>query len=86
MLSNKAYFKDHSDVALTTSFQEFTWDFNSVNIFIASDSGTIEYSLNGTDVHGRITVGKERDMQYRALSRIYLRGAAGAEQYRLEAY
>ncbi len=84
--SSNGFFRDQTDLALTTAFQVVDFGFTSIRIFIASDSATIEYSLNGTDVHGRLTNGQYRDMEDRVLSRLFIRGTAGGEAYRLDVY
>ena len=90
-LSSNGFFKDQGDLALTTNFKAIDFktgsrEFRSIHIVLASDSGIIEYSLNGTDTHGKLTNGEIRIMPGRSLARIYLKGATGGESYRLEVY
>ncbi len=82
--SSNAFYQDQVAVALTASFVATDFGFNSINIVLSSDSGTIEYSLNGADVHGRLTNGEVRIMPDRVLRKIYLRG--NTQSYRLEVY
>lgn len=89
--SSEGFYQDGA-VALTNAFvaTDFTFKgttFGSTKIFLANDSaGYIEYSLDGTNVHGKLVAGEKREMPDRFLHRIYLRGQAGGEAYRLEVY
>ena len=86
--SSSAFFKDQVTLTLTTAFQVVDFGFNSIKVFIANDHATnyIEYSIDGTNVHGRLKGLEQRDMPDRLLSRIYLRGQVGGETFRVEIY
>lgn len=84
--SSNSFFHDQGGTALTTNFQKVDFGFDSKNIFLSSDSGTIEYSFDGSTTHGRLTNGEQRSMPDRSQTKIFLKGAAGGEQYRLEVY
>lgn len=84
--SNKGIYRDHTISAPTANFVDTNIDFgfNSIGLFLACDTGTLEYSINGTDVAGKLLAGEKRDMPFRVLSHIFLRGAGAT--YRLEVY
>lgn len=88
--SANSFFSDPAATALTTAWQNFTFGFTSVSILVSNDGIAgdryIEYSFDGSTVHGRILGGEVRVMDLRSQPGIYLRGEAGAELYRLEAY
>lgn len=89
-VSPNSFFSDQSVKALTTSFVEQEFSFNSICIIIANDQAGkyIEYSFDGTEVHGRIedTDDQPKILMLRYHKSIYLRGESGGEAYRLEAY
>jgi len=89
-VSANAYFKNQAGTALTTEFVEQDFDFHSVCIIIANDATGkyIEYSFDGTSVHGRIEDSDDQPkiMMLRYQKSIYLRGESGGEAYRLEVY
>jgi hypothetical protein len=87
-ISKHGWFSDGGRQALTTSLGEFSFGFTSfsVTLFNDSESGWIEYSFNGQDIHGRVMPGETRDMSLCRHESIWLRGQSGAEAYRLEVY
>jgi len=86
-LSTNRYFQDQSGAALTGSFVSQSFGFSSFSISIVNDAaGYIEYSFDGTEVHGRLHAGESRVMDFRRQRRIWLRGESGGESYRLEVY
>lgn len=89
-MSTNSYFQDQSGTALTTSFVKQEFGFASFCIVLANDAtGTyIEYSFDGTAVHGRIkdTDDGLKSMLFRRQGSIWLRGESGGEAYRLEVY
>lgn len=89
-LSKNSYFSDQTTTALTTAFVKQGFGFHSFSIIIANDASAtyIEFSFDGTTVHGRIkdTDQTPREMPFRRHEAIWLRGEAGGEAYRLEAY
>ena len=89
-MSANSYFQDQSGTALTASFVKQEFGFQSFCITLANDStGTyIEYSFDGTTVHGRIkdTDDQPKIMFFRRHDAIWVRGESGGEAYRLEVY
>ena len=87
-LSTNRYFQDQSGTALTGSFAAQSFGFPSFSILVVNDDAAryIEYSFDGTDVHGRLHAGESRTMDFRRQRRIWLRGESGGESYRLEVY
>jgi len=88
-ISTNKYFEDQSGTALTTSFAKQEFGFSSFSIFIANDqtsTGYIEYSFDGTNVHGRLKATEKKTMDFRRQREIWLRGESGGESYRLEVY
>ena len=89
-VSANSYYKDQAGTALTTGFVEQEFEFGSVCIIIANDATGkyIEYSFDGTKVHGRIEDDdtQPKMMMLRYHKSIYLRGESGGEAYRLEVY
>ena len=88
-ISTNKYFEDQSGTALTTSFAKQEFGFASFSIFIANDqssTGYIEYSFDGTNIHGRLGATEKRSMDFRRQREIWLRGESGGESYRLEVY
>ena len=83
--SSKVGFSDESILALTTNFQLIDFGFITSAILMFSDSGVIEYSIDGANVGGRLKNGETRDLREFAITRLFLRGVAGGEQYRIEA-
>jgi len=84
VISVFSYVQFWSDIPLTSGFQAFTSAFTPLEFEIYNDSTTnyIEYSFNGTDVHGRLLPGEIKVEPLQKTS-IYLRGQAGNEPYRL---
>lgn len=87
-LSKHGWFSDNIGRALGDSFSEFSFGFTSFSITIFNDaeSGWIEYSFDGLNTTGRLTPGETRKMDFCRHETIWLRGANGAESYRLEVY
>lgn len=87
--STQSFFSDHTVVALNGTFTQQLFGFKSFNISLFNDSGAevIEFSFNGTNIHGRLKVGEGLSMDYRAQTGIYLRTVSGnPADYRLSAY
>jgi hypothetical protein len=88
--SANSYYKDHTVTALTSSFVLQSFGFTSQSLLIANDEaiagGYIEYSFNGTNIHGKLLPGETRSMDFRSQIGIYLKGQSGGEKYRLEVY
>lgn len=85
--SNNSFYSDQTVLALTGSFQQVgPFGFESMCIYIANDSMAtdIQYSFDGTHVHGTIKPGKERLMEFRRQPTLYLLGNTAA--YRVEVY
>jgi hypothetical protein len=83
--------------AVTTTFidvrHEFVDDldggaFLSYAVMVANDHATsdIFFSWDGVNVHGRVTPGTNASFENKRKRKIYLRGAAGGEGYRLWAW
>ena len=87
-LSKNGYFKDQAGQALTASFVRFEIGFASFSITLFNDAvgKYIEYSFDGTTVHGRVKAGEVRTMDFCRHADVWLRGESGSEAYRLEAY
>jgi len=87
--SSNAYFSDQTINALTGVFVSQPFSFASFNISLINDDGaeTIEYSFDGTNIHGRLTPSQYAYMPYREQSGIYLRTVSGnPANYRLTVY
>lgn len=88
--SSNAYFCDENMVALTNAFVARPFGFTSFSISLTNDGavteGYIEYSFDGTTVHGRINNGEGFAHDFQAQPSIWLRGQNGGEKYRLGAY
>lgn len=87
--STNSFFTDQTGVVLGASFTGITFGFTSFNITLANDDTTevIEFSFNGTNIHGRVLVSEEISMDYRTQPKIYLRTVSGnAANYRLSAF
>lgn len=87
--SKNSYFADQTILALTGAFQAISFGFTSFNISVFNDDSTqiLEYSFNGTLIHGRLKVGEAVSMDYRAQSGIYLRNPGGSGGlYRIAIY
>ena len=89
-VSANKYYEDQAGTVLTAAFVEQEFDFHSICIIIANDATGkyIEYSFDGTNVHGRIEDDDDQPkvMMLRYQKSIYLRGESGGEAYRLEVY
>lgn len=89
-MSTNSYFKDQAGTALTTSFTKQEFGFASFSITLTNDAtgSYIEYSFDGTTVHGRVkdTDAQPKMMPFRRHDAIWLRGESGGEAYRLEVY
>jgi hypothetical protein len=87
-LSTNRYFEDQAGTALTASFVSQSFGFASFSLLIINDDTTdyIEYSFDGTNVHGRLLAGESRVMDFRRQRQVWLRGQSGGESYRLEVY
>ncbi|MEM4711325.1 MAG: hypothetical protein QXL18_05245 [Candidatus Woesearchaeota archaeon] len=80
------WFYISSDItSLTTEFHLFAFNFTARAIVIINDSDTnyIEFSFDGTNVHGKLK--SHEVFMFDGISRdsIYLRGQAGGEGFRL---
>lgn len=80
------WFYTSSDIiSLTTTFQQFSFNFTARALVIINDSDTnyIEFSFDGTNVHGKLK--SHEVFMFDGISRdlIYLRGQAGGEGFRL---
>ena len=86
--SKDAKFISDLDLTLTTGFQSRAFGFNATSIIISNDHATnyIEYSWNGTDVHGKLFKGETLFLSRISRSNIYLRGQAGGEEFRVWAW
>ena len=80
-----AYFLDGTAYTLTTSFVKKDFGFTSAGIFIKNESGAgaIFWSVDGTNVAGKLLTGESLTLQGVGYNSIYLEGAAGGEAYRL---
>lgn len=87
-ISKHSWFSDNDRKALTTLFGAFDFGFASFSItfFNDAESGWIEYSFDGQNVHGRVTPGETRKMDFCRHQSVWLRGQSGGESYRLEVY
>ncbi|MBN2224962.1 MAG: hypothetical protein JW765_09835 [Deltaproteobacteria bacterium] len=87
-MSKHGWFSDDSGQALTTLFGAFDFGFTSFSITLFNDaeSGSIEYSFDGQNVHGRVMPGEMRKMDFCRHETVWLRGQNGTEPYRLEVY
>lgn len=85
IVGSKIYYNSHINLPLTTSFQEFNFNFSSTYIILVNDSAAnwIEFSFDGVTVHGRLS--KEEVLHLTLFSKpyIYLRGQRGNEPYRI---
>lgn len=83
--SKDSVFIDESDLTLTTDFQSHAFGFNAGSMIISNDdvSGYIEYSWNGSDVHGKLNAGETLILSRISQSDIHLRGQAGGEEFRI---
>ena len=87
--SANAFFADQTNVVLTGTFTSQSFGFISLSISLFNDdpSQVIEFSFNGTTIHGRVKVGEALAMDYRAQSQIYLRTVSGSSAlYRVSSY
>ena len=82
------YFEDESGTALTSSFAQQSFGFDSRGIIIVNDSASryIEWSWDGVNVHGKLKLGESITMDNKSESSIYLRGESGGEEYRVIAW
>jgi hypothetical protein len=87
-MSKHGWFSDNGGLALTTLFEAFDFGFASFSITLLNDteSGSIEYSFDGQNVHGRVMPGETRKMDFCRHETVWLRGQNGTEAYRLEVY
>lgn len=89
-LSKGQYFEDQAGTALTTAFVEQDFGFCAASIALFNDATGkyIEWSVDGTNVHGRLkdTDDQPRVILFKNVNSIYLRGESGGESYRLEVY
>lgn len=87
-LSKNGYFEDQTGHLLTTSFSKYEFGFSSFSITLINDATGkyIEYSFDGTNVHGRVRAGEARKMDFCRHTEAWLRGESGSESYRLEVY
>ncbi len=87
-ISKHGWFSDNGARTLTVSFGAFEFGFASFSITLFNDaeSGTIEYSFDGQNIHGRVMPGEVRKMDFCRHGTVWLRGQSGAEPYRLEVY
>jgi hypothetical protein len=87
-LSKNIYFTDQAKLSLTTSFAKAGFGFASfsITLFNDADGKYIEYSFDGTNVHGRVKGGEARKMDFCRHGEIWIRGENGSEAYRLEVY
>jgi hypothetical protein len=87
-MSKNGWFSDNVARTLTTSFGAFDFGFASFSITLFNDaeSGSIEYSFDDQNVHGRVMPGESRKMDYSRHGVVWLRGQSGGEAYRLEVY
>ena len=86
--SSNRYYKDDTIAALTTGWTEMAFGFTSSSISLANDDDAkaVSWSFDGTNVHGKLLAGDVITMDGRAEARIYLKGSAGGEKYRLIAW
>lgn len=86
--STHSFFADASTLALGASFAPLTFSFTSFSISVFNDSNdTLEFSFNGSTVHGRLLVSEATAMDYRAQTHIFLRSVSGLTgSYRVMAY
>lgn len=81
--------------ALTTAYQKFTFadnrtggEFLSSSILLSNDhvANYIDYSFDGVTFDGRLYFGETKTLPVKHARAIWLKGQAGGEQYRVEAY
>ena len=86
--SRESKFIDDTGLTLTTGFQAQLFGLNATSIIISNDdtAGYIEYSWNGSDVHGKLLAGETLILTRISQEDIHLRGQAGGESYRVWAW
>jgi len=87
--SANSYFSDQVVTALSGTFQNFAFGFTSINITLFNDSNVevIEFSFDGTNVHGRLKSGEGITQDFRSQSSIWLKTVSGnPSDYRLMVY
>jgi hypothetical protein len=87
-MSKNCWFIDNGTRALTALFGAFEFGFASFSITVFNDAenGSIEYSFDGQNVHGRLNAGEVRKMDFCRHETVWIRGQSGGEDYRLEVY
>lgn len=85
--SQNFYYNSSEITPLTNVFQQFSFNFTSIAIFLVNDSSNyIEFSFDGINVHGKVFKKEILVFDRIAKTGIYLRGQAGGEAYRLWAW
>ena len=81
---DKSKFVD-STPTLTTAFQKITIGFNASDFVISNDHASqyIEYSFDGTTVHGKLLSGEVIPEYGVSYSNIWMRGEIGGEGFRI---
>lgn len=94
--SNNSLFTNQDQLSLTKQFQKVDFTFLSTHIYLYNDSTSyntlsgepvLEFSFDGTQIHGQLRAGESALMSFRSQPAIYLRGlGSGSLVYRLMAY
>ena len=87
MKSLNAYYADNLKIALTSSFVEQNYIFNSISIMLSNDEPivggkNIYLSWDGINVHMTVKPGEMLAIDFKGAQSIWLKGEAGSEEYR----
>lgn len=84
----KHLYKNSVLLALTTDWQLVEYGFASNGCVLANDEvfpsvKSIDFSYDRENIHGKVMTGEALSMEGNSHTRIWLRGSAGNEEYRL---
>jgi hypothetical protein len=83
----QGFYSDQTVLALTTSYQQFAFGIEAMQVIIQNDDGTnsIYFSWDGVNNHGQLHYGETLPLNTSNYEQIYLKAAAGTPAYRLTA-
>lgn len=86
--SANSFFSDQSVTALTGSYVSQSFGFTSLSINVANDDSvqTIQFSFDGSTLHGVVLPGEAISMDWRAHSSIWLKAVGTPGNYRVWSY
>jgi len=87
--SSNRFFEDQNGTVIGAVWTQLTFGFSCFSLMILNDDAAkvIEFSYDGTNVHGRVNVGEGFVFDFKAETGVYLRTiGAGPASYRVSAH